>query len=67
MRTTIDIPDELMAQAMAVSGCRTKREAVVEALNELVRRKMLDEMRTWFGHYDYGMTNEELEAAFPDE
>ena len=28
MRTTYDLPDELVQQAMAVSGAKTKREAI---------------------------------------
>jgi Arc/MetJ family transcription regulator len=37
MRTNIVIDDELMAEAMAASGARTKREVVEEALQLLVR------------------------------
>jgi Arc/MetJ family transcription regulator len=37
MRTNIEIDDALMAEAMAASGARTKREAVDTALRELVR------------------------------
>ena len=39
MRTNIDIDDELMAEAQAVAGTRTKRETVHFALAELVRRR----------------------------
>jgi len=42
MRTNIDIDDALMAQAMRITGKRTKRETVDEALKRLVR---LDEQR----------------------
>jgi len=37
MRTTIDIDTELLEQAMALTGARTKREAVELALRHLVR------------------------------
>jgi Arc/MetJ family transcription regulator len=37
MRTNIEIDDELMAQAMEVSGTKSKRETVAKALAELVR------------------------------
>lgn len=36
MRTTIDINDQLLAEAMAVTGLRTKKAAVEEALRRLV-------------------------------
>ena len=37
MRTNIVIDDQLMAKAIKVSGCKTKREAVEEGLKLLVR------------------------------
>ncbi|MEA3043203.1 MAG: hypothetical protein QOJ53_2481 [Sphingomonadales bacterium] len=37
MRTNIDIDDTLMAQALEVTGVRTKREAVERGLRALVR------------------------------
>ena len=48
MRTNIVIDDELMAEAMAATGARTKREVVEMALNELVmrhRQQRLKELR----------------------
>jgi Arc/MetJ family transcription regulator len=37
MRTTIDIDDALLAQAMEASGLRTKKATVKETLRRLVR------------------------------
>ena len=39
MRTNIDLDDSLTAEAMALSGARTKREVVELALRELVQRR----------------------------
>ncbi|MEX0408439.1 type II toxin-antitoxin system VapB family antitoxin [Aquibium sp. LZ166] len=39
MRTNIDIDDELMAEAMRLSGKKTKKETVEEALAMLVRSR----------------------------
>jgi Arc/MetJ family transcription regulator len=39
MRTNIDIDDELMQQALAASGLRTKKAVVEEALKLFVRIK----------------------------
>lgn len=39
MRTNIVIDDELMKEAMQLSGLKTKREVVEEALRTLVRLK----------------------------
>jgi Arc/MetJ family transcription regulator len=37
MRTNIEIDDDLMAEVMARSGAKTKREAVETALRELLQ------------------------------
>ena len=39
MRTTIDIDDALMAEALEASGCKTKKAAVGEGLRLLVRTR----------------------------
>lgn len=39
MRTNIDIDDDLLAEAQAVAGTRSKKATVELALKELVRRK----------------------------
>lgn len=49
MRTNIDIDEELMKKAMQISGAKTKREAVENALRTLVlnaeRLELLRSMR----------------------
>lgn len=49
MLTNIDIDEELIAQAMQVSGARTKREAVDRALREMVARARRPRFRDFFG------------------
>ena len=39
MRTNIDIDDELMAEALKVSGCKTEKAVVEEGLRLLVRTR----------------------------
>lgn len=39
MRTNIEIDDELMSEAQALIGAKTKRETVDHALRELVARQ----------------------------
>lgn len=56
MRTNIDIDDKLLAKAMEMSGVKTKKEAVNQALKEWIYRtalKKLDELRgpdSWEGN-----------------
>jgi hypothetical protein len=49
MITNIDIDEDLVAQAMQVSGARTKREVVDRALRELVARSRRPRLRDIFG------------------
>ena len=44
MKTTIDIPDKSLQEAIKHTGAKTKRDAVVTALEEFNRRRRLEEM-----------------------
>jgi Arc/MetJ family transcription regulator len=44
MRTTIDVPAELMSDLMALSHSRKKRDAVRNALEEYVRHRKLEKL-----------------------
>ncbi|MCA1713745.1 MAG: type II toxin-antitoxin system VapB family antitoxin [Gammaproteobacteria bacterium] len=44
MKTTIDIPDKELADAIRFTRARTKREAVVIALTDFNRRKRMAEL-----------------------
>lgn len=41
MRTNIDIDDELLSEAMRVTGLSTKKATVEEALRQIVRKERL--------------------------
>ena len=49
MITNIDIDETIVAQAMHLSGARTKREVVDRALRELVARATRPSVRELFG------------------
>jgi Arc/MetJ family transcription regulator len=61
MRSTMDIPENLMSDAQALSGLRTKKDVVIAALDEFVRKRRLERLRALLGHADYDLTPEELE------
>ena len=60
MKTTIDIPDSIMEDSMKITGKLTKREAVVTAMTEFVRRKKLELLADQLGSFDGILSNEEL-------
>jgi Arc/MetJ family transcription regulator len=49
MLTNIDIDEDLIAQAMQVSGARTKREVVDRALRDMVARAKRPRLRDLWG------------------
>ena len=49
MLTNIDIDEDLIAEAMKVSGARTKREAVDRALRDMVARAKRPRLRDVWG------------------
>ncbi len=53
MRTNIVIDDQLMAEAMAVSGLRTKRETVETALRTLIRIRRQADVLALAGTVDW--------------
>jgi Arc/MetJ family transcription regulator len=62
MKTTIDIPDAALADAMRFTGAKTKREAVVKALEAYNRQQRVNDLVASFGTWDIA-TNEEIEAG----
>jgi len=62
MKTTIDIPDELLAEAHTFSGLQTKRDVVVTALSEYTQRHRMKRLIQSFGTCDRLMTSLDLET-----
>lgn len=60
MKTTVDVPEDELLEAMRHTGARTKREAVVIALVELNRRRRLQKLTERFGSLPDFMTRAEL-------
>ncbi len=52
MRTTLDLPEELLVDAMKSSGEQTKTAVIITALEELVRKRNLQELRKLRGSVD---------------
>jgi Arc/MetJ family transcription regulator len=50
MRTTLDLPAELLEEARLALGFKSKTDTIVLALHELVRKRRIDELKSLFGH-----------------
>jgi Arc/MetJ family transcription regulator len=62
MKTTVNIPDKVLRDAMRHTKAKTKREAIVKALEEMNRRHSQAELLKYTGKFESLMTNEEIEA-----
>jgi Arc/MetJ family transcription regulator len=49
MRTTLDLPEELVNEARTVLGFQSKTDTVVLALRELVRHRRIDDLKALMG------------------
>lgn len=49
MRTTLDIPDELLEEARRILGFKSKTDTVILSLRELVRRRRVEELKGLLG------------------
>jgi Arc/MetJ family transcription regulator len=49
MRTTLDIPEELIDEARSILGFKSKTDTVVLALRELIRRRRIEELKALLG------------------
>jgi Arc/MetJ family transcription regulator len=60
MRTTLDLPDDLLSEAMRLSKVKTKTGAVVLSLQELINRRKIERLRKLKGKLDLDIDLESL-------
>jgi Arc/MetJ family transcription regulator len=60
MKTTIDIPEKELKDAIRFTGATTTREAVVTALKDFNRRQRVAALARHFGTSNTFMTHSEL-------
>ena len=52
MRTTLDLPEKLIAEAMDLTHCKTKTSLIIVALENLIRKSKLEELKEFKGQID---------------
>ncbi len=62
MKTTIDIPENELTDAIRFTGARTRQEAVLTALADFNRRRRMAELARYAGTCPDLMTVDELRA-----
>ncbi len=49
MRTTLDLPKELIEEAMAITHSATKTDLIKTALQNLIQKEKIKEIKQYFG------------------
>jgi Arc/MetJ family transcription regulator len=60
MRTTLDLPEALLADAMKATNTDTKTAVIVLALQELVRKAKISDLKKYKGKIDLDIDLEKL-------
>ena len=63
MVTTVNIPDDVLREAMRHAKAKTEQEAVLRAVDEFNRRHRQTEILKYLGTFEQFVTPDELEAA----
>ena len=63
MRTTVDIPDDMLGELIENSGARTKREAILTAIEEYNRKKKIAALADVVGTFGQFMTADDLNQS----
>jgi Arc/MetJ family transcription regulator len=63
MKTTIDIPEDLLQDLMRRTSAATKREAVITAIVEYNQRRRMGELASILGTFGDFMNRTELDAT----
>lgn len=60
MRTTLDLPESLLAEAMTLTKIQTKTEVIKTALANLIQKEKIQELKQYFGKIDLDINLDEL-------
>jgi Arc/MetJ family transcription regulator len=61
MRTTIDINEDLIRDVMRKAGVKTKKDAIVTALKDYLKRRKVEELKGLIGNYEsFDLTLDDL-------
>ena len=60
MRTTLNLPDELVKEAMAVTHIKTKTALIKTALLNLIQKEKIQGLKEYFGKVDLDIDINEM-------
>lgn len=62
MRTTLDLPEKLLNEAMRLTHSDTKTAVIVRALEELIRKSKISDLKKFKGKIDLDINLDEIRA-----
>jgi len=62
MRTTLDLPEQLLSEAMRITQAETKTAVIVLALEELVRKAKIAELKQFKGKIELDIDLDSIRA-----
>jgi Arc/MetJ family transcription regulator len=60
MRTTIDLPENLVAEAMKLTNIKTKTDVIKEALSNLIQREKVKNIKNYHGKINLNIDLDQL-------
>jgi len=60
MRTTLDLPENLLLEAMKITHTNTKTGVIVRALEELIRKSKISDLKQYKGKIDIDINLNEI-------
>ncbi|MBL0010636.1 MAG: type II toxin-antitoxin system VapB family antitoxin [Nitrosomonas sp.] len=60
MRTTLDLPENLLNEAMRVTHAETKTAVIVLALEELIRKSKISDLKKFKGKIELDINLDEI-------
>ena len=60
MRTTLDLPEKLLNDAMKITHIDTKTGVIVRALEELIRKSTISDLKQYKGKIDLEIDLDEI-------
>ncbi len=62
MRTTLDLPEHLLNEAMRITHSETKTAVIVLALEELIRKSKISDLKKFKGKIELDIDLDEIRA-----
>jgi Arc/MetJ family transcription regulator len=60
MRTTLDLPEDLVEEAMKATNIKTKTKVIIAALEQLIRKSKIAGIKNYKGQVDLDIDLNEL-------